>query len=118
MAINIILDDDLENRITPQGFTRFTTGNDLIAFMVENPDTEIDYITFDNDLGTGLPEGYDVVKILINDQWHVNHLNVHSANTVASRNMIQILSSAIRHDIIPVMPMTQVPLASYALNFA
>lgn len=112
--MNIILDDDLENRITPIGFTRFVTGNDLLEFMSQHPQTSIRNITFDNDLGLGLPQGYDVVKELINNQWSVQAINLHSANVVAVKNMQAIIASAIRHEQIPNISVTTMPLMQYS----
>lgn len=115
--MNIIIDDDLQNRHTPNGFTRFSTGNDLINFIQTNPKFHVDNITFDNDLGTGLPEGYDIVKVLIANEWQVKNFNLHTANVVAQRNMAQILQSAMRHEIIPQAPITMLPLLEYSKQF-
>ena len=91
---NIILDDDLISRQTPEGFLRFVTGNDLIAFMHEHPNARINNITFDNDLGLGLPEGYDIVKTMVSENWSVQNINLHSANVVAVHNMKSFILSA------------------------
>lgn len=115
--MNIIIDDDLQNRITPNGFTRFSTGNDLIDFIEGHPKFKVENITFDNDLGTGLPEGYDIVKVLIENEWQVENFNLHTANVVAQRNMAQILQSAMRHEIIPYAPISMLPLIEYATQF-
>lgn len=115
--MNIIIDDDLQNRITPNGFTRFSTGNDLIDFIESHPNFKVENITFDNDLGTGLPEGYDIVKVLIANTWQVEHFNLHTANVVAQRNMAQILQSAMRHKIIPHAPISMLPLIEYSTLF-
>lgn len=115
--MNIILDDDLENRQTPTGFTRFTTGFDLMEFMKQNPDTNIEYITFDNDLGSGLPEGYDVVKEMILDNWRVKYINLHSANTVAVKNMISYIQSAVKSDVFKYERLTKRPLYLYSQKF-
>ena len=111
--VDIILDDDLENRPTPKGFKRFVTGNDLRLFMLMNPMIKIGYITFDNDLGDGLPQGYDLVKQMVFDEWHVTNINVHSANTVANRAMIQTINGAIRHGMFHADSVTSIPLKSF-----
>lgn len=111
--MNIILDDDLVNRPTPSGFKRFTTGNDLMQFMLENPNIIIDEITFDNDLGRDLPEGYDVVKQMVLDHWNVNKINIHSANIVAVSNMISFIKSAKRVQVFNYTSLTDLSLANY-----
>lgn len=109
-CIDIILDDDLENRKTPRDYVRFTTGNDLLDFMRKNPGQKIGTITFDNDLGLNLPQGYDVVKTMIFYNWDVSHVNIHSANVVAKNAMKQTLERAIergmfKHVSVEVMPL-------------
>lgn len=91
---NIILDDDLISRQTPEGFLRFVTGRDLIDFMHEHPNARIKNITFDNDLGRGLPEGYDIVKTMVLENWSVQNINLHSANIIAVQNMKSFILSA------------------------
>lgn len=115
--MNIIIDDDLKNRQTPNGFTRFSTGFDLLEFMKKNPDTHIENITFDNDLGSGLPEGYDIVKEMVLDNWHVDHINLHSANIVAVTNMISYINSGKKAHVFAFDSLSQIPLATYAKNF-
>lgn len=115
--MNIIIDDDLNNRQTPKSFTRFTTGNDLLAFMKKNPETIIEHITFDNDLGDGLPEGYDIVKTMVNDQWQVKEINLHSANIIAVRNMISYLQSALKADAFSYTRLRKEPLHVYTTRF-
>lgn len=111
--MNIILDDDLINRPTPSGFKRFTTGNDLIQFMLENPNIIIDEITFDNDLGRDLPEGYDVVKQMVLNHWNVNKINIHSANIIAVSNMVSFIKSAKRAQVFNYTSLTDLSLANY-----
>lgn len=115
--MNIILDDDITNRITPPGFKRFTTGFDLMEFMKQNPDTNIEYITFDNDLGLGLPEGYDVVKEMVLDNWCVKYINLHSANTVAVKNMISYIQSAVKSNVFSYERLTKRPLSLFSKKF-
>lgn len=115
--MNIIIDDDLTNRQTPKSFTRFSTGYDLLQFMMQHPNTHIDNITFDNDLGTGLPEGYDLVKEMVNNNWHVVHINIHSANIVAVTNMISYIQSAKKMNVFDYASLSQLPLSTYIKNF-
>lgn len=115
--MNIIIDDDLDSRVTPYGFKRFTNGFDLLQFMEIHPSTHIEHITFDNDLGTGLPEGYDIVKEMVGNNWHVEHINIHSANVVAVENMMSYISSAKKAGVFEYESLTQIPLSDYSQNF-
>lgn len=110
--VNIIIDDD-PIRKTPNGFKRFYNSDELIDF-IQSHDPIIENITFDNDLGYDSLEGYEIVKMLIADSWHVKNVNLHSANIVAVKNMKQILESAIRHDMLPdLITITTYDLKSY-----
>lgn len=115
--MNIIIDDDLKNRHTPKSFTRFTTGFDLLEFMKKNPDILIENITFDNDLGINLPEGYDIVKEMVLDNWHVKNINLHSANHVAVKNMISYINSGKKAHVFEYDSLTQLPLSQYITKF-
>lgn len=94
-SIHIYLDDDLEYRNTPPGYLRFTTGESLIDYMNDN-NPEVGTISFDNDLGEDVLEGYDVVKEMISSGWNVKNVVVHSANIVAKNNMQRYILSANR----------------------
>lgn len=103
-GVNIYLDDDLDNRPTPPHFKRFVSGEDLIQYLVTKPD--INWISFDNDLGQGKLEGYDVVKYMVNHGIGAGHYNVHSRNIVAEENMQKYLESAMEHGVIRRQPVT------------
>lgn len=110
--VNIIIDDD-PIRKTPRGFKRFYNSEELIDF-IQSTNPIIEKITFDNDLGYDSLEGYEIVKILISESWHVQNINLHSANIVAVKNMKQILESAMRHDMLPdLIKVTTYDLKSY-----
>lgn len=89
----IYLDDDLEDRKTPFGWMRFTTGEDLIKYY-ESSKPDIFAISFDNDLGEGIMEGYDVLKYVIDNDWGVKRVLFHSANNIAVKNMKSYVLSA------------------------
>lgn len=115
--MNIMLDDDLNYRKTPSDFVRFTTGTDLLDYMKHNPETIIEMITFDNDLGDGLPEGYQVVKRLVMDNWDVTTLiNIHSGNPVATRAMKSTLDAAIRRGLINHVTVTTLPIKELSIQ--
>lgn len=111
--VNIIIDDDLIYRKTPKDFIRFTDSEGILSFMHKNPDIEIDKITFDNDLGLDSLEGYDIIKVMVEYNWNVKEVNIHSANVVAVKNSVGIINSAIRHSIIDPIPVTTDDLKTY-----
>lgn len=113
MKLNIIIDDDLEYRVTPPSFIRFTNSACLLDFMNSNPNLLIGKITFDNDLGIDSLEGYGIIKIMIKEQWNVEEVNIHSANVVAVKNSVSIINSAIKHGIIKPIPVTSYDLITY-----
>lgn len=115
--INIILDDDIA-RISPPNFYRFYRGENLLDFMKQHPDAIIDYITFDNDLGLDRIEGYQVFDKMIEENWNVQHINVHSQNFVASTRMQKAWLSAQRHHLVNQnTTVTNLNLITYSLQF-
>lgn len=104
MMVNLYLDDDLINRPTPTSFKRFTSGEELLAYLDQHPDVQIDSISLDNDLGQGKIEGYDLVKELINRQVVAKRYLIHTANIIAQQNMISYLAQAMRCKLIPQAP--------------
>jgi hypothetical protein len=115
--VNIILDDDFQ-RITPNGFIRFYQGEDLIDFVRAHPDFQIEHITFDNDLGLNQLEGYQVFDIMLQENWPVNSVNIHSQNNVAANRMVKTYYSAQRHHLIDSKsPITCLDLKTFSKFF-
>lgn len=104
MMVNLYLDDDLINRPTPASFKRFTSAEELLTYLDQNPDIQIDTLSLDNDLGQDRLEGYDLVKELVKRQVKVNCYLIHSANIVAQQNMLSYLTQAMKFKIIPNAP--------------
>lgn len=101
MGIKIFLDDDAIFRQEPNGFIRFYSGEDLIKFLNNKSENdEIEYISFDNDLGTDIMEGYDVIKYMMNNSIEAKEYNVHSANNVAASRIKSYIESAIKMDVV------------------
>ena len=90
MMVNLYLDDDLINRPTPTSFKRFTSGEELLAYLDQHPDVQIDSISLDNDL--------------VNRQVAVKRYLIHTANIIAQQNMISYLAQAMRCKLIPQAP--------------
>ena len=104
MMVNLYLDDDLINRPTPASFKRFTSAEELLTYLDQNPDIQIDTLSLDNDLGQDKLEGYDLVKELVKRQVKVNCYLIHSANIIAQQNMLSYLTQAMKFKAIPNAP--------------
>ena len=50
---------------------------------------------------------------MIEYNWNVKEVNIHSANVVAVKNSVGIINSAIRHSIIDPIPVTTDDLKTY-----
>lgn len=101
MGLKIFLDDDALYRSNPTNFLRFYSGEELIQFFEnELNQNEIDYISFDNDLGQDILEGYDVVKYMMNHNIQSTEYNIHSANNVAASRMKSYIESAIKMKVV------------------
>lgn len=99
-TINIFLDDDLRNRKTPNGFIRFTNLEDLIEYMNNLDKGEyVNYLSLDNDLGIGIKEGREAIKEMVENDWAVQNVLVHSANSVAQKYIISSMSSYQRREL-------------------
>lgn len=93
-TINIFLDDDLRNRKTPNGFIRFTNLEDLIEYMNNLDKSEyVNYLSLDNDLGIGIKEGREAIKEMVENDWAVQNVLVHSANSVAQKYITSSMNS-------------------------
>lgn len=101
MGFKIFLDDDALYRQTPATFLRFYSGEELIQFFKNGLNqNQIDYISFDNDLGKDILEGYDIVKYMMNHNIQSTEYNVHSANNVAAFRMKSYIESAIKMKVV------------------
>ena len=94
--MHLFLDDVRE---APEGWIKCTTPFDVIMFLMRyNVDGfEVQEISLDNDLGSPLCEGYDVLKwmeVFINicPEFKVPVIYVHSANPVAYEKMYKSVS--------------------------
>lgn len=84
--MKIFLDDDDENRKTPEGFERVHNLQELAGLLGSRPNEPVEVMSFDNDLGDGTPEGYEIAKWLAEnylERWP-KEVRVHSANSSAA----------------------------------
>ena len=91
--------DDL--RPVPDGFIWVHNLAELKALLASNQEV-IEVMSFDNDLGDGEPEGYDIIKWLANthlERWP-KEIRVHSANPAGAHNIQQYIDF-IRRRILP-----------------
>lgn len=72
-------------------------------------DVSIGTITFDNDLGLNIPEGYYTLKYMIELRISPSIINIHSANIIAVKGMLSYAQQAVKFGIID-SKVTNVPL--------
>lgn len=99
--MNIMIDDDLINRQTPENYIRYTNLEDFIKVLDHIHDCiTIDTILLDNDLGDGHIEGRELMNIMVmhHADVKVNWLNMHSENTVAVKRVASAIDSQRRHN--------------------
>lgn len=96
--LRIFIDDERHPKV--ENFDHIVrTKEDLFKLLKENPDKLISYISFDHDLGTGQPTGYDIAKqLVVRDTFKGVFaedftFNVHSANPVGAENIQCYLES-------------------------
>ncbi len=93
--MRIFLDDE---RGCPLGYELVSTPTEAWYTIKENWD-KLTAISLDHDLGEGYPTGYDLVcwiEQYVVEEGHpfpatLKKLNVHSANPVGSKRMVQVL---------------------------
>lgn len=110
--INIYLDDDLINRPTPRGFKRFTQSSELLTYLRQHSDLQINALSLDNDLGINQLEGYDLVKELVERHIRVNYYLVHTANIIARQKIVTYLANAMKAGMINDAPIEIINLTS------
>ena len=77
--------DDLRN--PPDGFTVCRTYEDCIKMLQKN---QVEVISLDHDLGTE-KTGYSICLWMVENNYIVPKIYIHSANPVGMKNMVQIL---------------------------
>lgn len=87
--MRIYLDDE---RSTPDGYIRTYTVEETIA-LIQTNNGDVETVSLDNDLGTGLKEGREVMKWIEEQAYHntllpIPHLIIHSGNPVAQDEMM------------------------------
>lgn len=99
--MNIMIDDDLINRQTPENYIRYPNLEDFIKVLDHiHGNITIDTILLDNDLGDGHMEGHELMNIMVmhHADVAVNWLNMHSENTVAVKRVASAIDSQRRHN--------------------
>ena len=56
-----------------------------------------DMVSFDNDLGLNIPEGYDALKWMIANDIIITNIRVHSDNTVAAKQIEGLANNWLKH---------------------
>ena len=103
MTIKLFLDDE---RPAPAGFFQYTSGEDLITYMINYPlgfAGTVDVLSIDHDLGDGM-SGYVTIKKIVNDYPsiidNIDEICIHSNNTVGRENIKQYLINAQENNVI------------------
>lgn len=102
IELKVMLDDDLEYRPTPDGFTRYISMPEAVEALtkmaLEAP-VRLSVLLLDNDLGDNAPEGHHFLEWLLEGELDisVDYVNIHSQNIVAVTAMRAYLESAKRH---------------------
>lgn len=99
--MNIMIDDDLINRQTPDNYIRYPHLEDFITVLDHiHGSITIDTILLDNDLGDSHMEGHELMNIMVmhHADVAVNWLNMHSENTVAVKRVASAIDSQRRHN--------------------
>lgn len=87
--------DDL--RMKPEIFDlKFESGEMLLSWMKENPDTQIDLLSLDHDLNEGFMDGTKLCREIVKLDPNVRRVQFHSDNFDGLKNMYSIISSATR----------------------
>lgn len=87
--------DDL--RMKPEIFDlKFESGEMLLSWMKENPDTQIDLLSLDHDLNEGFMDGTKLCREIVELDPNVRRVQFHSDNFDGLKNMYSIISSATR----------------------
>lgn len=102
IPLRVMLDDDLEYRPTPDGFTRYTSmleAVEALTRMALEAPVRLSVLLLDNDLGDNAPEGHHFLEWLLEGDLDivVDYVNIHSQNIVAVTAMRAYLESAKRH---------------------
>jgi hypothetical protein len=82
--------DDIRNPQSP-GWSIVRSYEEFCSFITEFGVPEL--ISFDHDLGDGVPTGMDCAKWLVENEYPVKQINVHSANPVGRANIEGLLNN-------------------------
>lgn len=87
--MRIYLDDDDEGRPTPEGYERAHNLAELREILEKQPKEAIEEMSFDNDLGEGEKEGWEIMQWLAREhqERYPKKTRVHSANGPAAERM-------------------------------
>lgn len=98
--VNIFLDD---LRKCPEDYLVFRTAESLILFLQHNPETEINILSLDHDLGLEALDGYDFVKeiYLQFPDIKIKEVRLHTDNFTGFRNMYYYFINAIKNEALP-----------------
>lgn len=96
MKFRIYIDDE-RNPKTDHNWIVVRNMDDFVQLVTTSNFDDIEQISFDHDLGDGVPTGHDISKWLVNYLLDTNQIrtipyNVHSANPVGGANIQGVLN--------------------------
>lgn len=94
--------DDL--RLVPEVYDKaFTSGEDFIQWLSENPNTEVELLSLDHDLGQDVMDGYTLTRELVSLENNIKNVQFHTDNIIGLKNMYYYLTNAKKHGMLPNM---------------
>lgn len=84
--MKVFLDDI---RPCPRGFVWVKSVEECLVLLRQG---KVDILSLDHDLGEGKPTGYDLVKIMVEENLYPKEIYIHTANPVGRENMYKTLA--------------------------
>ena len=71
--------------------------------MSENPNTEVELLSLDHDLGQDVMDGYTLTRELVSLENNIKNVQFHTDNIIGLKNMYYYLTNAKKHGMLPNM---------------
>ena len=98
--VNVFVDD---LRKCPDNYLLFRTAEEFIEYLTNNPETKINVLSLDHDLGLEVMDGYELVKNIYYQfpELHIQEVRLHTDNGIGFRNMYHYFVSAMDNNALP-----------------
>lgn len=92
--------DDI--RIAPPAYDKtFRTAEEFIQWLHKNPETKIQKLSLDHDLGENIMDGYQLVKNIVEMPNNIQKIQFHTDNMIGLKNMYYYIKNAKDAGILP-----------------